>query len=108
VVSRETDSHGLPAGWNGREAAIPSLRQHLHPANILVSPHQLRQQILALRIQQILPVINPVHDMKTARLGLIEQETGKDGQALEKGDRGRQETAAAFQELQWILWQITW
>ena len=59
---------------NGREAANPSLGQHLHSADILISPHQLQQQILALRIQQILPVINAVQEMETVRLGLIEQE----------------------------------
>ncbi len=73
VATRETDSRRLPAGWNGREVVIPSLREHLHSAHILIGPHPLEQQVLALGIQQIFPVINPVHDMKAARLGLVNE-----------------------------------
>ena len=51
VATCETDSHRLPAGWNGRGAAIPSLGQHLYPNHILISPHQLEQQVLTFSIE---------------------------------------------------------
>jgi hypothetical protein len=51
VATRETDSHRLPAGWNAREAAILALGQHLHPDHVLISPHQLEQQVLTIGIK---------------------------------------------------------
>ena len=55
VATRETDSHRLPAGWNGRGAAISSLGEHLHPQQILVGPDYFQEPILRFLIPKGLP-----------------------------------------------------
>ena len=75
---------------NGREAANPSLGEHLYPADILISPHQSDQQLLAFGVQKVFPIINPVHHMETARLGLIEQQwTGRHRKQKKMGNDRR-------------------
>ena len=74
VATSETDSHGLPAGWNGRGAAIPSLSEHLHPQQILVGPDDFEELILRLIIPKVVnPVQKSTGHMKHARLRSLEQ-----------------------------------
>jgi len=69
VATRETDSHGLPAGWNGRGAAIPSLSQHLHPQQILVGPDNFQKLILRfITAKMENPVQETARDVKNTRL----------------------------------------
>ncbi len=69
VATRETDSHGLPAGWNGRGAAIPLLGEHLHPEQILVGPDDFQKLILRVIIPEVVnPVQKPAGHLKHLRL----------------------------------------
>ena len=68
VATREADSHGLPAGWNGRGAAIPSLSEHFHPGQILVSPDDFEELILGIIIPKMVNVVQkPARHVKHVR-----------------------------------------
>ena len=69
VATRETDSHRLPAGWNGRGAAISSLGKHLHLQQILIGPDDFQKLILRLLVPEVVnPVQKPAGNMKHASL----------------------------------------
>ncbi len=73
VATRGTDSHGLTAGWHGRGAAIPSLSEHLHPGQILVSPDDFEELILGIIIPKMVNVVQkPARHVKHARLQSLE------------------------------------
>ena len=75
VATRETDSHRLPAGWNGRGAAISSLGEHLHPQQILVGPDDFQKVILRFLIPKMInPVQKPICHVKYPGLGVLKQE----------------------------------
>ena len=69
VATRETDSHLLPAGWNGRGAAISSLGEHLHFQQILVGPDNFQKLILRFITAKMKnPVQETARDVKNTRL----------------------------------------
>ena len=69
AATRETDSHGLPKGWNGRGAAIPSLSQHFHPQQIRIVPDDFQELILRFPVPKVLnPIQKTAGHMKHARL----------------------------------------
>ena len=69
VATRETDNHGLPAGWNGRGAAIPSLSEHLNAKQILVGPDDFQELILVIIIPKMVNAVQkPARRVKHASL----------------------------------------